>query len=300
MSLSKKKLKNSVRKLIDKEIMEEILSFFEDKDCHLWGIEQPHDYKEINIYLTIYKYKEYIGYYSLWEKIKVWFHNSHHSLQQNFEIILQFLKLWAKYQITTGTLDDWKFAARNVPKPKELSGVCLWMDSTDFAFVGKKPKYRKSNYWSFKTESLGYRYQVVFDGLGRIVKIWGGYFPKTADNIWIDLHKEELSEIFKGANLVADCGYYASRNHVEGVKFTVPVPATVKTKKTGKKKEIYLTKDQLKKNISIRRLRARVEIPFGKIAKKFRSLREPFNEGHKKMDCLVYFIAAIINKSLIF
>lgn len=297
-TISLKSIKQSTVKTIKKEPMEEILEHIKDIEIDLWGVEQPKDYRSKNVYICIYRYIHKIGYLNLWKQISSWYKNSHESLMHNCQIILTELGKWGRSWILLGELSEWKEAAKGVRIPKGINPVNLWMDSSDFALKGKSKKLRKNELWSYKLNSLGNRYQFVFDANLKALAIWGGYSPKISDSQWVVSHKEELSEIFNGATIIADCGYYSSRNTVEGVTFETPIPGTVKVKEKTNRNYAHLTSKQNTKNKQIRNLRARVENPFGQIKNKFKSLGTTFMENSKLLDSLVIFAFAIYNKSL--
>ncbi len=56
------------------------------------------------------------------------------------------------------------------------------------------------------------------DGSGRVVRCWGGYVPKLYDEHFIEAHKEEISEKFQGAIIIADNHFTYGAKFLEGVR----------------------------------------------------------------------------------
>jgi hypothetical protein len=285
-------------KTIGRMNMKEIVEYFDGRPISLWGIKKPKDYLIKNVHVCIYKYITNQGYLSLWKEISDWYENSHESVAHNCPIILLELQKWEKNELALGNLEEWKNAAKTFKFPKGMKQCNLWMDSNDFALKGKKLSLSKDEYWSFKLKSIGARYQFIFDANLKCIAFWGGYSPKISDNAWLVHHKQELTELFSGATIIADCGYYASRKKVPQVSFITPVPKTVKAPKKSTPQYNPLTEIQKKKNKQIRSIRARVQNPFGQIKNKFRALSNTFKEEMHLLDALLVFAFAIYNKSL--
>jgi hypothetical protein len=111
---------------------------------------------------------------------------------------------WGSSTVSLGSLPEWRACVRHVKFEKEVSKVCLWMDSTDFP----KQKYRgcstKEEDWSYKLNRPGRRYLVLRDGHGRIRKVWGGYSSKIYDGSLLELNREWFKENLANAGVIAD------------------------------------------------------------------------------------------------
>jgi len=192
---------------------------------------------------------------------------------------------WNKYSLVTR-------------KPKELKDVNLWMDSTDFALKTPKDTPKTDGYWSYKCNKLGRRFQAVFDGKTKCRGLYGGYSPKVYDSHWCEVNSRELETTFKGATIIADQHYESYSKTAK--KLTVITP-TVERKKPMTNRSydnVPLTKKQIERNKKIRKLRARVENPFGKIDKKWKALTRPWKEEPEQLDDLVFFAFGVLNKNV--
>jgi hypothetical protein len=291
-------LKRIVNRAIGEDLMREIHTYCGDKEIKLWGQSKDTYYMKKNLYLCIYKDMMNVGYLQLYSKIKSWYSNSHKSLAHNIKQFRKILYGWGIKQIHHGTLSEWRNISKSVKKVKALSSVNLWMDSTDYALVGKSDKLKKDPYWSFKKNSMGRRYQAIFDAAGRVRGLWGGYSPKIIDNQWVEMNKHTLKEKFDGSTIIADGHYYASRKKVDGITFVVPTPKTVKKQTNNADDSTKLTKEQQTLNKQIRNLRARVELPFGIIHNKFKALSKTFRDNADQLDYLVFYAFGIYNRQL--
>ena len=234
--------------------------------------------------MTIYRDISNLGIQKLHRLCKKFYVNSDHSFTHNIKVIRLELKRWANTVINVGNLIEWKNLANGLSKDKELKNVCLWMDSSDFALKGKSRDLHNDRYWSYKCNSIGRRFQCVFTANQKLIAIWGGYSPKVIDNIWIEIHKQELSDKFKNATIIADGHYWSSRDCVTNVRFVAPKP-----------NRNNLTEVDKKRNKNVRNLRARVEAPFGQIKQRFRALSGTFMGDHEQLECCVFYAFAINN-----
>ena len=289
-------LKRVIDRAFGEDLMKEIHEYCFPKEMNLWGTLKDSHYEKKNLYLCVYKDHIHIGFMSLWERIKAWYGNSHKSLAHNVQCFRKVLGEWGKNQIIHGNLADWKRISKGVKKVKALSKVNLWMDSTDYALKGKSRNLKKDPYWSFKCNSMGRRYQAIFDAAGTCRGLWGGYSPKIIDSTWIEVNKHTLSRDYSGSTIIADGHYHASRNLVDGIKFHAPVPKTVKKQTNNNDDNAVLTKEQQTLNKQIRNLRSRVETPFGIIQNKFAALSKTFMDDANQLDNLVYFAFGFYNR----
>jgi DDE superfamily endonuclease len=276
--------------------MNEIVEFVTSFNPRLWGIIQESDYLKINVYLTIFKDLKGKGFQLILLKAKKEFKNSLKSFVHNAQIIRPILKKWGMNQIKLKNLKSWKRSATNIRRPKFLSKVCLWVDSCDFSLIGKTSNLHSDLYWSYKNKSIGRRFQCTFDGRGRCIDMLGGYSPKIIDSMFFEANKTYLSEKYRGATLIGDGHYYASRKKVEGVKIKAPIPKNIKVKADTEVEFQEITKKNETRNKQIRTLRSRVESPFGFLKNKWKVLGETFMEDAYQLECLVFFAMGIKNR----
>ncbi|KAL6075868.1 hypothetical protein QOT17_003178 [Balamuthia mandrillaris] len=229
------------------------------------------------------------GYNSLHDEVRPWLGVSAKSLQHNTKVLRQVMAKWGRRQIKWGRQEAWKRAGVQVRRPKWLEKVNLTMDSTDLKKEGRRTISKKDDCWSFKENRPGCRYMVVFDLENRVRGLWGGYSPKTYDAHWVLAQKEHFDCKWKGANIVADCHFDLPRDMFENVKIITPVAARAGT---------TLSEVQQKRNQELRRLRARVESPFGLWKSKWKALSEPWRESDQQQSYLVTLAAGVHNFEL--
>lgn len=297
-TIEKISLYSEVTRKVGKESKAEMISWMNDRDVNYWGMIKGEDIQKVHVNLTLYKDLFNLGFLSLWSKIKHWYGNSHKSLAHNIKLTRKNLKIWARNSMVRGDLQTWNNISDQVKKIQKLKKVCLWMDSSDFSLIGKSQKLTKDLYWSFKNKSIGRRFQFIFDAEGRCRALWGGYSPKIIDSQWVELYKNELTDKFNGAHIIADGHYYASRLKSQGVTFVTPIPETVKIVPNDLQQYLGITQKDRDMNLKIRNLRARVENPFGQVKGKFKALSNTFQEDAEQLECLVFIAFAIHNKSI--
>jgi hypothetical protein len=135
------------------------------------------------------------------------------------------------------------------------------------------------------------------DGRGRVRKLWGGYSPKIFDGHFIEERRKWFEKHLAGAEVIADQHFRWGQKHLKKVTFHIAKP---EPKKEGGRKNREdnvndLTAKEKKVNIAIKESRARVEIPFGVIAKKFAALSRPWAEEDQQLDYLVTFAIGVAN-----
>jgi len=229
---------------------------------------------------------------------KDWSKVSTHSLIHNTQEIRPILGEWGEEQIRSGTMKIWDKYASAVKKPKELKDVNLWMDSTDFPLETPVDTPKSHDYWSYKCNKLGRRFQAVFDGKTKCRALWGGYSPKIYDSHWCEVNRRGLETTFKGATIIADQHYQSYSKKSKGLRVITPIPERKKRMTKRPHDQVSLTEKQIKRNKRIRTLRARVENPFGKIDNKWKSLTKPWKEDPEQLDALVFFAVAVLNKNI--
>lgn len=298
--LQRKDIESDVRKKVGgKDTLEGILKFVDEKRLALWGKIQRDDFIRTNTLLCLYKDLNGKGYVDLAKQTQLWSQISHNSLEHNTELIRPVLAQWGKKQIILGTLPKWNAAMADIKRPKIVSKANLLIDSTDFPLTTPRgTDKKKALYWSYKCKSLGRRFQAIFDGHMRCRAIFGGYSPKIRDSTWCEARKDTLETSFKGAVFVGDCHYAPVEGMNDVVTFITPTPSKGNTSTNNPDDDFGLTELQKKENLQIRKLRARVENPFGQIDKKWISLTKRWREKPAQLDHLVYFAFGLYNKNL--
>jgi hypothetical protein len=61
----------------------------------------------------------------------------------------------------------------------------------------------------------------LVDGRCKILKVWGGYSPKTFDGHWVRAYKEWLEDELGGAGVVADNHFSWGERNLKKVHFFV-------------------------------------------------------------------------------
>lgn len=200
-------------------------------------------------------------------------------------------------QVIIGEQNDWEEAAEGTDRKGPTKDVNLWMDSTDFALRGPCEDGKKDQYHSYKLDSKG-RYQGIMDSNTRFRALYGGYSPKVHDSQFCEINKHSIKKDFKGGVIVADQHYQKFGRTCSDPKFVTPVRSPNKKKKK-KKTDITVTTEEIKKkNEQIRAVRAKVELPFAILEKKFKVLGKKFAEGEDQLDHLVTFAVGVHNASL--
>ena len=106
------------------------------------------------------------------------------------------------------------------------------LDSTDFAVVGFHGITKKNENWSYKLNRPGRRYQLLSDGFGTPLKIFGSYSPKTYDGSWVSFNRNWLDDNLQGCVAFGDCHYWSSQDEVQKMKLMASMPKTVKLNNT--------------------------------------------------------------------
>ena len=61
----------------------------------------------------------------------------------------------------------------------------------------------------------GQRYQLLTDGNGTPMKIWGGFSCNLYDGHWVNCYKKWLDHQMDGSILVGDCHYWSAQNDLK-------------------------------------------------------------------------------------
>ena len=298
-----KRSRNEVQKHVHKSvggksIMTEIIKFVKGEAPSLWGLNKNDQFFTDNVYLTIYKDLKKKGYQKLRKAVDGWSGLSDHSFIHNSQEIRPILGKWGAKQIKFGSLRLWQRSAGESDLPKGLQEVNLLIDSVDYGLTTPRNTSKKSIYWSYKKNSLGRRYQAIFDLQLNCRGLWGGYSPKVHDSQWCEINQENLNKTFKGATIVGD-QHYSKFSKKKDLTFSVIAPVAKPSTRSRQSDQCIsqLTKEQVSRNLEIRNIRARVENPFGQIHQKWKSLRHRFQENSLQLDSLVKFAFGVLNRS---
>ncbi len=144
-----------------------------------------------------------IGYNEIYERVQDWYPNSMHSLHHNNTALRLELKDWARGIIELGEVDDWVEDAANTRPDEAPEDVNIWVDSVDYQIQGRRAYGKKSDKWSYKLSAPGRRYMIFRNGLGKVIKIFGGYSPKIRDYMWIEERADWINESLDGETSLA-------------------------------------------------------------------------------------------------
>lgn len=137
----------------------------------------------------------------------------------------------------------------------------------------------------------------LFDALTLVIKVWGGYSPKYYDgNFLVDFADELFTSTLTNVGIIADSHFAICNGQWQGVRFFTPnvLPEENVDRNTGENAAV-LSQKKRQYNDEHKRLRARVESPFGIIKKKFGLLKMPWRESKKQQTALVYAALGIHN-----
>jgi len=196
-----------------------------------------------------------------------------------------------------GSFEEWEEATKYLKLPFDLEGPCLCVDSLAIRKFGKA---RSSDWdWSKKLRALAKHFMVLWDGGGRIQKIWGGFSPKLLDEQIVELQRDWWMEQCKGAVVVGDSKFSEAREYVDSRATTFHVPyAEPRRNKAGQicgKGAVPPTKEQKKYNAAVAELKGCVENVGETMKRKFHALQRPWRESDKQLDHLMYIAAGVCN-----
>lgn len=292
-------LRDLVIKRLSKKVYDQLVSFIQHQNLHLWGEQRPHNFEERITATTLYKYLTNTGFNTLASDTKSWLYQSNVSLPHNAERIILSLQEWGEQQIKLGNSIEWELAARSVPRSGSLKNVNLWMDSTDFPKQKKRGKGPASKHWSFKLNRPGRRFMVLRDGRRRVRKLWGGYRPKIHDAVFLEVERRALQKELKGAVVVADTHFSVGKKLFSDPKFiTPPTPVDESDPSAAQISDKTLTKKERRDNTAIHALRARVEQPFGLIKTWWECLKNPWSGSDNLLDAVVVLAFGCYNAKL--
>jgi hypothetical protein len=295
--VTRAQLRGKAQRRVRAEIVNEMLAFLQPRHLHLWGEQQPGSYLLDSIYLTLYHDLFNIGYNEIFERVQRWYPNSMHSLHHNTQALRLELKDWARGVIELGELDDWIEDAADTLPDQAPNDVNIWVDSVDYQIQGRRSYGKKSDKWSFKRNAPGRRYMIFRNGLGKVIKIFGGYSPKIRDYMWIEERADWINESLEGATLIGDNDWRVGMAHLDPELVTVHAPHS---EPRGRRRDdadmAVLTDAQRRYNAQVQRKRARIENYFATSRSKFEALQQAWAEDEDQLDALVWYAAAVVNR----
>ena len=292
-------IKREVHKRVKARTVASLIAYLRQREIALWGLNKKRGWLGKSVYLMLYKYLFAIGYSALLREISSWYPVGTNTLSHNNKKILRASRSWCKQYITIGNHAEWRIAARNQSFPKSMKTTTLWMDSSDFKLVGRRSTSRGSCSWSYKENGPAQRFMFVQDARSRFRAVYGGYSPKIDDNSFLALKRELIATSFRHGVVVADCGFTKGKTLFSHTTFITPHAKPAGRMKGNDSRGLKkLTKKQEKHNEDLRSVRARVELPYGLLKNKWKSLNSSFRDGEETQGDLVLLAAAFHNASL--
>lgn len=305
MALTYRKMKGELERRLHRLTYRDIYEYYHNhvKNDELQGLHRGRDFPSHQLCLSLYHDAFDKGYRWLEANTKAWSHISSKTIQKNAEYIRMLLKGWGKKQVVLGTKEDWNKAAENIPRPKQLEKVNLWLDDTDIQLWGKQVIHPKDDYWSYKLKAPGRRYLSIMDGEGIIRDLQGGYSPKIKGHTFVDCMHEYYEINLKGANIIADSDYRSISQVIEDVTFVTPYVINFKERPNRKRKRdtedvvTELSAWKVKFNKQHKKLRERIEGPYGGLETYFNILKGPWRESWKQLDNLMWIAVGVYNRN---
>jgi hypothetical protein len=286
---TRKQFQDLVHERLDARAVKEVIEFTKSKAIYFWGEVRPRDVEKDWIMIALFKDLYHVGYTKLALEIKDFVKTSSRAICHNVELARKVMNEWAETVIKLGTVAEWKAISRNCHLTGECKDANLWMDSSDFPIKRFKGYTKKHPSHSFKLNKPGRRYMTLMDGKGIVRKVWGGYSPKLYDGDFLESHKYEIEETFKGA-VIADNHVSKGKKLFKKVKFYTNFAEKKSEEREGYNEDFSTSEEvKVKKkfNADHQKVRARVETPYGYLKKKFDSFVEPWESSEQQLDYLV-------------
>jgi hypothetical protein len=99
MPKTKREVNNEMNDVYGKRCVSELMKFVKNKKPRLWGANQPIDYLENNVLLTLYRIKHNLGYEAILKDLGPFFNSARGSLQHNINVIRPILREWEKIKL---------------------------------------------------------------------------------------------------------------------------------------------------------------------------------------------------------
>lgn len=162
----------------------------------------------------------------------------------------------------------------------------LWIDSIDLPVIKCKGRGKASAFWSAKLNGPGQRYQVLRDGLGRVVHLQGGMSPKTFDADAVKAERSWYQTNALGIGIFGDEHYRLCSKYVPECQWYTPHRSPSSRSEDLAGRPLQLTRRQEKWNEGVRKARGVVEETLSQIKRKFISLQKPWEEEVTELDSL--------------
>ena len=114
---SYREIREEVERVIGRDMFDELVDYVKAHPPALWGEEQPRAFLSTMVCTTLYKDLFGVGYVDLMSETEVPFHISHRSIWHNVPSIRLVLEQWGDAQWETGSLPEWREAARRLNIP---------------------------------------------------------------------------------------------------------------------------------------------------------------------------------------
>ena len=298
MVLLRKELKQKVEAKLKKTTIKELTTYMKKKEISLWGQDKGKKFEGDCLLLALYHDLYGIGYNKIEQEIKNWRPLSAKSIRHNTKEVRKVLSGWSDKQLVLGDFQDWKYASKKLSETEAKEGVNLLVDSSDFKKLQPVKHSLNSPEHSFKENHYANRFTCIFDMKQRARVLYGPYSPKVDDNSFVRLMKPTMEESMKGAVILGDCGYSAVAKEFQKIKMitTISKPRGRVSKDGSGIRQ--LTKVQKTKNKMLKKLRSRVESPFGIIKQRWKTLSTCFMEDETQHGLLVKLALATYNFQL--
>eukprot|EP01040_Poterioochromonas_malhamensis_P002881 gene2881-3065_t len=208
--MNRLELQEAVYPRISQKIMEDILSFVQEREPNLWGEKTE---KRISDLCYIYFYKMIVshGYSKLEQELCLEPDKRlcHRTIEHNLNKLHNIIYDWARSKILLGSPEEWdnacsQFKLKNIG----MAGGNLWIDSCDFPMM----KSDETEGWtSSKLHGRAIKVHFVVDATKRVldatkrVRFIAG--PVNPGQYNSDFHKDLIIEKFKGGRIVGDIRY---------------------------------------------------------------------------------------------
>jgi hypothetical protein len=286
-------LKREIREHLPLKVLSAMKESLVYKPKELWASHRCNNFEEVVLYATLLKDIKGWSYDKICKHIAETQHFVKKTLAHNCHVVRKKLRDWSKTVLVAPSSGILKRRAKRVNRPKPCEDVTLWMDSTDCRASKKNSMSRKDPWWSYKCNSPGTRWNVMFDGKSRAAFVSGPHAPSLYDGDLAISEMQNIEALFEGETIIADNHYAKCKNFFKKVTFITPFTAAGRPKVVERKKVPFqLPPEKVAHNSVVAGVRGKVEGPFGWMKTKFSSLEKPFYEGTDQHDCLFRYALA--------
>ncbi len=129
------------------------------------------------------------------------------SVRHNTQLLRLHLEKLANDQVMMGSLEERRAAAEGIAFQKPVSGVTLWLDSSDFLPQRQADvRSKKGIWWSHKLNRPGIRIWTLCDGEKRVLYMSSAGSPKFYDGDWVRTNGRIFTSIPDNV-IIADCHF---------------------------------------------------------------------------------------------